>query len=203
VETGSLGWFFGAAGIGLGLGLQDIIGNFFGGIIMLLQRPIRVGDIVSVDADSGTVEDIKMRGTTLRTFDNTTVLIPNRQMLASRIQNMTYSMGYTRVRVDVGVSYDADPEMVRRILLDTAREHPQIVAEPEPAVLFQGYGASSLDFTLFCYTRELKRRMGIASEIRYTLFQHFKREGIEIPFPQQVIHVKGGGPPPGMSPTGA
>ena len=199
VETGSLGWFFGAAGIGLGLGLQDIIGNFFGGIIMLLQRPIRVGDIVTVDADSGTVEDIKMRGTTLRTFDNTTILIPNRQMLGSRIQNLTYSMGHTRIRVDVGVSYDAEPERVKQILLETAREHPQVVADPEPSVIFQAYGASSLDFSLFCYTQELRRRVGITSEIRYALLQRFKQEGIEIPFPQQVVHLKGGPPPPGLT----
>ena len=200
VETGSLGWFFGAAGIGLGLGLQDIIGNFFGGIIMLLQRPIRVGDIVTVGDASGTVEDIRMRGTTLRSFDNTTILIPNRQLLGSRIQNLTYSMAHTRVRVDVGVSYDADPELVRRLLVETARAHPKILAEPEPSVIFQGYGASSLDFTLFCYTRELRGRVGIASEIRYALFQRFQHEGIEIPFPQQVIHVKGGSAPPDMAP---
>ena len=169
---------------------------------MLLQRPIRVGDIVTVGDASGTVEDIKMKGTTLRTFDNMTILIPNRQMLASRILNMTYSMGHTRVRVDVGVSYDANPEQVKAILLETARAHPQVVAEPEPSVVFQGYGPSSLDFSLFCYTNELRRRVGIASEIRYALFQRFQREGIEIPFPQQVIHVKGGKLPPDMLPPG-
>ncbi len=195
VETGSLGWFFGAAGIGLGLGLQDIIGNFFGGIIMLLQRPIRVGDIVTVGDASGTVEDIKMKGTTLRTFDNMTILIPNREMLASRILNMTHSMGHTRVRVDIGVSYDAAPEVVEQILLETALAHEQVVSDPEPAVIFQGYGASSLDFSLFCYTHELRRRVVIASEIRYALFERLQREGIEIPFPQQVIHFKDGRPP--------
>jgi small-conductance mechanosensitive channel len=191
IETGSLGWFFGAAGIGLGLGLQDIIGNFFGGLIMLLQRPIRVGDIVSVAEASGTVEDIRMRGTTLRTFDNTTVLIPNRQLLGSRIQNLTHAMGHTRIRIDLGVSYDADPERVRTVLLETASAHEKIVDDPAPSVIFQGYGASSLDFSLFCYTRELRSRIGIASEIRYAVFRRFKKEGIEIPFPQQVVHYKG------------
>jgi potassium efflux system protein len=197
LSTDSLGWFLGAAGIGLGFGLQDVLGNFFSGLVMLLERPIRVGDVIQVGTDAGTVEAIRMRGTTIRTFDNMTVLIPNRQLLAERVTNMTYGMGYARVRIDVGVSYDADPERVRDLLLRAALAHPRILTEPPPAVTFQAYGESSLDFSLFCHTDDVRGRLGVASELRYEVLRRLRDAGVEIPYPQRDLHVRTPGPTPG------
>jgi small-conductance mechanosensitive channel len=197
MDTGSLGWFLGAAGIGLGFGLQDILGNFFSGLIMLLERPIRVGDVIQVGDAMGTVEEIRMRGTSIRTFDNTTVLIPNRQMLGERVTNLTYGLGHARLTIDIGVSYDSDVDRVRDLVLEVTRAHPDVLADPEPALVFSGYGDSALNFTLLCHTGQLRRRLGVASELRYQLFKRFREEGIEIPFPQMDLHVRSGvqGPP--------
>ncbi|MFV1959167.1 MAG: mechanosensitive ion channel family protein, partial [Planctomycetota bacterium] len=166
VDTSSLGWFFGAAGVGIGLGLQDIIGNFVSGLIMLLERPIRVGDVIQVGDALGKVEAIRMRGTVLRTFDNTTILIPNRQMLSERVTNRSYGMRYARVTVDVGVGYDADPARVQEILLSVARAEDDVLDDPAPWAAFMGYGPSSLDFSLRCNTGNVNGRLGLASRLR-------------------------------------
>jgi len=197
VDTSSLGWFFGAAGIGIGIGLQDIIGNFISGLIMLIERPIRVGDMVTIGDASGTVENIHMRGTVLRTFDNTTVLIPNRQLLGERVTNLTHGMAHTRMLIPVGVAYGTDTERVREVLLSVARDHPKVVGEPPPNVLLQDFGASSLDFTLVCYTNELRSRVAISSELRLEVLRRLQKAGIEIPFPQTDLHIRSGLPPVG------
>jgi potassium efflux system protein len=199
LDTASLGWFFGAAGIGIGLGLQDVIGNFFSGLIMLVERPIRVGDVVQVGEATGTVESIRMRGTTLRTFDNTTVLIPNRHLLAERVTNLTYGMGHTRVLVQVGVSYDTNPQRVREILLGVARLHDHVLGDPSPEVWLHGFGESALEFTLVAYTDQVRSRFAVASALRIALLNRLRAEGIEIPFPQREVRVRheGEGPAPG------
>jgi small-conductance mechanosensitive channel len=153
VETSSLAWVLGAAGVGLGLGLQDVLGNFFGGLVMLVERPVRVGDFVVVGDAAGTVEAIRIRGTLIRTPDNTTVLVPNRQMLSERVTNLSYGLQHRRLQVAVGVAYGTDPGRVREILLDLARRHPLVAATPAPFVQLQGFGPSSLDFVLFAHPR--------------------------------------------------
>jgi small-conductance mechanosensitive channel len=190
LSTSSLGWFMGAAGIGLGFGLRDILGNFFSGLIMLLERPIRVGDMIQVGDAAGTVEDIRMRGTAIRTWDNTRVLIPNQQMLGERVTNLSYKLGHSRITVNVGVGYDEDPHRVREILLEVARSHEDVMSDPAPVVRFQNFGNSSLDFTLLCHTTNVTSRVSIASDLRYRIFERFRKEEIEIPFPQQDIHIK-------------
>ncbi len=190
IETGSLGWFFGAAGVGIGLGLQDVIGNFFSGLIMLVERPIRVGDTVQVGETTGRVEDIRMRGTVIRTYENTSVTIPNRQMLGERVTNLSYGMGHTRLKIEVGVDYGEDPRRVRDLLLEVATQHSDVLADPEPTVWFMNFGASSIDFTLLCYTPRLTSRFAVASDLRYAIFETLRRHGISIPFPQLDLHVK-------------
>lgn len=195
IDTSTFGWFFGAAGVGIGFGLQDVIGNFISGLIMLVERPIRVGDWVTIGEATGTVEAIHMRGTTLRTFDNTTVLIPNRQLLGERVTNLTHGMTRARILIPVGVAYGSDTEVVRKILLDVATEHEQILDDPEPAVLFDAFGESSLDFRLVCFTSEIRSRLGISSALRLEILRRLGEAGIEIPFPQRDLHVRSGLPP--------
>ncbi len=197
IDTSSMGWFLGAAGAGIGFGLKDIIGNFISGLIMLVERPIRVGDNVQVGDAVGKVENIHMRGTVLRTFDNTTILIPNRQLLDERVTNLTYGMEHARVIVEVGVSYDADPRRVRELLLDVARDHPKVKDDPEPGVLFMDFADSCLLFRLVTYTAEVTGRFGVASELRTEIFERLGGAGIEIPFPQRDLHLKSGWPGPG------
>ncbi len=141
VDTGSLAWFLGAAGIGLGLGLQDVLGNFFSGLFMLVERPIRVGDLVEVGPTTGTVEAIRMRGTLLRTGNNTTVLVPNRQMMAERLTNLSHGLAYAMVEVKVTVEHGTDPAKVERVLLALARAHTSVVGDPSPVVRIVELGA--------------------------------------------------------------
>ena len=201
IDTSSFGWFFGAAGVGIGFGLQDVIGNFISGLIMLVERPLRVGDWVTIGDATGTIESIHMRGTTLRTFDNTTVLIPNRQLLGERVTNLTHGMARARIRLPVGVAYGSDPEVVRQILLGVARAHEWILDDPAPNVIFDAFGESSLDFFLVCHTDQIKERVGISSALRLEILRLLGEAGIEIPFPQRDVHVRSGGLPPTGEPS--
>ena len=189
LDVSSLGWFFGAAGVGIGLGLQDVIGNFVSGLIMLIERPIRVGDVVQVGDVLGTVEDIRIRGTVIRTFDNTAVTIPNRQMLGERVTNMSYAMQYARVKIEVGVAYEEDPKAVEQVLLDIAQAHPDVLDEPAPSVILSNFGPSSVDLTLICHTGKVTGRLGVSSTLRYQIFEALKARDIRIPFPQMDVHV--------------
>jgi small-conductance mechanosensitive channel len=189
LDTSSLGWFFGAAGVGIGLGLQDVIGNFFSGLIMLVERPIRVGDTVQVADVVGKVQDIRMRGTVIRTFDNTTVLIPNRQMLGERVTNLSYGLGHARVTVQVGVDGDADPRRVQELLLDVARGHADLLADPAPTVWFTNFAASSIDFTLVGFTAKVADRIEVASDLRQEVFGRLRQEGIGVSLPRMDVHL--------------
>ena len=191
VDMSSLSWFFGAAGIGLAFGLQDIIGNFVSGLIMLVERPIRVGDVVQVGTSTGTVEEIKMRGTTLRTFDNTTLLIPNSQMLGERVTNLTHGLGYARLKIPVIAPHDVDTDQMQEILLAAARANEDILADPAPFVWLSDFSPSSLDFTLVCFTGKTRGRFGVASKVRLAINEALHEAGIDIPKPKQELYVMG------------
>jgi small-conductance mechanosensitive channel len=191
VETSSLAWFLGAAGVGLGLGLQDVLGNFFSGLVMLVERPIRVGDFVAVGDAAGTVEAIRMRGTLIRTPDNTTVLVPNRQMLGERVTNLTYGADHRRLQVSVGVAYESDPDEVRRTLLAIADRHPLVLRDPAPFVQLTSLGESALDFTLFAQSRSPLEVFQVASDLRFEILARFRAAGIEIAFPRRDVHIHG------------
>ena len=190
IDTSAFTYFAGAFGVGLAFGLQDIFANFFAGLIMLLERPVRVGDTIEVGGSSGRVEAIKLRGTNIRTFDNTTITIPNREMIGARLTNLLRDMEFGRITVNVGVSYDSDPAKVERVLLQVARRHPNVLRDPEPFVRFTNFGDSSLDFVLRAYTDDVGGRWRIGSELRTSVFEAFDRADIEIPFPQRDLHIR-------------
>ena len=187
VDPSSLAWFVGAAGIGIGLGLQDVIGNFFGGLIMLIERPIRVGDFVRVGGTSGTVEAIRIRGTMLRTLENATVLVPNRQMLAERLTNLSYGIDRARIDVAVGVAQGSDPARVLAALCDTARRHPDVLATPDPWAEFARLGDASLDFVVYAYVRDPFAGGRVASELRVAIVAAFAAAGIELAPARRVV----------------
>ena len=180
----------GALSVGIGFGLQSIVNNFVSGLILLAERPIKVGDWVVVGQDQGFVRKISVRATEIETFDRANVVVPNSVLISEKVQNWTLHNNVGRISIDVGVSYDSDPERVKDILLEAAREHPQILTHPEPYVWFNNFGDSKLDFRLFSYALNITRQLGIQTDLRIAIFKKFREEGVQIPFPQSDVHFR-------------
>ncbi len=181
----------GALSVGIGFGLQTIVSNFVSGIILLVERPIKEGDWIEASGFSGTVKKISVRSTQIETFDRAMVVVPNSELIAGSVLNWTHSNETGRVRVSVGVSYDTDPKRVERLLLKVGKSHEMALKSPEPFVRFQQFGDSSLDFDLIIYVRNKNYMFQVRSELHYSIFELFKKEGIEIPFPQRDLNIKG------------
>ena len=193
INMSTLNILFGALGVGIGFGLQNIVNNFISGIIILFERPIKVGDRIEVGGVDGDVTDISARATTINTNDNITIIVPNSEFISSQVINWSHSDRNVRFRIPVGVSYKEDPEKIRSILLDVAEKHPGVLKKPETIVIFDEYGDSSLNFYLVVWTTDyINRPQLLKSELYYEIFKRFKKEGIEIPFPQRDLHLKSG-----------
>ncbi len=190
VNLASLALFGGALGIGIGFGLQTIVNNFVSGLILLAERPIKAGDWIKTSGGEGVVRRIKVRSTEIETFDRCTIIIPNSQLISEPVSNWFHATRMGRVRLPVGVSYDADPEVVSDILLKCAKAHPRALANPAPFVLFTGFGESSLDFELRVYIGDAGYMTSTASDLRYAIFRELRQAGIEIPFPQRDLHIR-------------
>ncbi|MGI9411175.1 MAG: DUF3772 domain-containing protein, partial [Hyphomicrobiaceae bacterium] len=180
----------GALSLGVGLGLQSIVNNFVSGLILLVERPVKVGDWIVVGDQQGYVRKISVRATEIETFDRAAVIVPNAEFISSAVQNWTHRNAMGRVVVAVGVSYNADPESVRDILLDIAKNTDGVLGYPEPFVAFEDFGASSLDFSLRCYIADVNGSLRAKTALRMAIFRRFQDEGIEIPFPQQDVHLR-------------
>lgn len=184
----------GALGIGVGFGLQAITNNLVSGLILLFERPIKIGDRIEVESVTGEVVNISARATTVVTNDNIAIIIPNSEFISSKVTNWSYTTRDVRFNVPIGVSYREDPEVVRKLLLEVADEHPGVLKDRKPDVLFQEFGESSLNFILRVWTRDYTDRPGVLrSELNYAISRKFREHGIEIPFPQRDIHIKSGG----------
>ena len=181
----------GALSIGIGFGLQNIVNNFVSGLILLAERPIKIGDWIVVGEHEGFVQRINVRATEVRTFQHSSVIIPNSELLSSALVNWTHKDAMARIEIPVGVSYGADVDLVRDTLVEVAASHPEAMPEPEPYVLFTAFGDSSLDFELRCFTPQAGRRVRIATAMRFEIVRLFRERGIEIPFPQRDVHVRG------------
>jgi len=180
----------GALSVGIGFGLQNIVNNFVSGLILLVERPVKVGDWVVVGAQEGIVHRINVRATELLTFQRASVIIPNAELLSSAVVNWTHKDPGGRVEIQVGVAYGSDPARVRDILLDVAKNHPECKKFPEPAALFIDFGDSALLFELRLFVPNIERRLIISSDIRFAIDAAFRAAGIEIPFPQTDIHIR-------------
>ncbi len=178
----------GALSVGIGLGLQDVVNNFVSGIIMLIERPIKVGDWVVIGNEEGEVKQINIRSTEVQTFNRASVIIPNSQVLSNSVINRTHENNWARYAVKVGVAYGSDVERVRELLLESATSHPKVAKKPAPYVLFQDFGESSLDFELRFYVSDINVGWTAPSDVRFIINKKFREEGIEIPFKQMVIH---------------
>ena len=182
----------GAFGVGIGFGLQNVVNNFVSGLILLFERPIQVGDTVELESLMGEVTRIGIRASTVRTFQGAEVIVPNGDLISKQVVNWTLSNRRRRVEIDVGVAYGTDPEQVIRILLDAAGQHPDVSSDPEPLVIFTGFGDSSLDFQLKCWVDRFELALSVASELRVAVNRALAQAGIEIPFPQRDINLRSG-----------
>lgn len=187
----------GVGGLAVALALQDTLANLFAGIYILAEKSIRVGDFVQLETgQEGYVEDITWRTTRIRMLLNNMVVIPNHKLTQSILTNYYLPERRMSLRLRVGVSYSSDPDAVERVLEEELRkavgEIPGLLGEPEPFVRFMpGFGESSLDFTLICGVEEVDDRYLVEHELRKRIFRRFREEGIEIPFPQRTVHLRG------------
>ncbi len=189
VDLTNLALVAGALSFGIGLGLQNVVNNFVSGIIILVERPIKVGDWVVVNDKEGIVKQINIRATELETWQKANVIIPNAEILSNYVTNYTHKDKYGRITVEVGVAYGSDTAKVTKILIDVAKNHQHIMSYPEPFVIFNNFGDSSLNFELKCFTANIFQKIHIASDMRYQIDKAFIENGIEIPFPQRVVHM--------------
>ena len=178
----------GALGVGIGFGLQNVVNNFVSGLILLFERPIRVGDKIQLAELFGTVKNIGMRASIVRTFQGAEVIVPNANLISAEVINWTLSDDRRRMELPVGVTYGTDPENVINILVEVAKEHPDVMSDPEPAALFRGFGDSSLDFQLRAWTRG--DFVQVSSDLLVAVNCALADAGIEIPFPQRDLHLR-------------
>jgi potassium efflux system protein len=190
LDWSKLQWIVAALGVGLGFGLQEIVANFVSGIIILFERPVRVGDTVTIGTLSGTVSNIKIRATTITDFDNREVLLPNKSIITENVTNWTLNDAVTRLVLSIGVAYGSDVEMVRKILFDVLSEHPDVLKTPPPTVFFMAHGDSSLNFELRLFVEAPVKRLPVTHDVNAAINAELNRHGIEIPFPQRDVHIK-------------
>lgn len=188
VDLTNIALVAGALSVGIGFGLQNIVNNFVSGLTLLVERPISVGDWVVIGAHEGRVKRISFRSTEIETWQRASVIIPNAEILSTAVVNWTFNDRTGRIEIPVGVAYGSDTAKVRGVLEACARAHPRILADPAPVALFRAFGESSLDFELRCFTDNVMERLAITSDLLFAIDRRFREEGIEIPFPQQVVY---------------
>ena len=180
----------GALSVGVGFGLQSIVNNFVSGLILLAERPIKVGDWIVTSGGAGYVKKISVRSTEIETFDRAAVIIPNSTLITDNVTNWTHGNKTGRIIVPIGVAYESDPEEVKEILLECARNHRMVLGRPEPVVYFMEFGASSLDFELRCFLADINYMLTVQSELRFEILAKLREANIGIPFPQREVLIK-------------
>jgi potassium efflux system protein len=190
VEPTQITLIGGALGVGIGFGLQAIVNNFASGLILLFERPIKVGDTIQVGTDFGEVKNMGLRATIIQTFDNAEIVVPNSDLVTGQVINWTLADRKVRVRVPVGVAYGSDVAKVIKILLDCAHRNPMVLSTPAPIAYFLAFGSSSLDFELRVWIPEFLEKIQVLSDLNQDIESEFDMNGIEIPFPQTDLHVR-------------
>jgi small-conductance mechanosensitive channel len=180
----------GALSVGIGFGLQSIVSNFVSGLILLAERPIRVGDQVVVKGESGWVRRVRVRATEIETFDRATVIIPNSEFITGVVMNWTHANTMGRFIVKVGVGYESDPAQVRDVLLAIAADHPKVLKTPGPWAQLTNLGESALDFEMGCMVADVGDRGAVKSDLHFEILKRFREKGIEIPYPQREVRMR-------------
>ena len=191
VNATSLAAFGAALGVGLGFGLQDIVKNFVAGIIVLLERPIMVGDRIQLEKIVGDVVEIRTRSTVVRTNDDVYLIVPNAKFISETVTNWSFRSNRVRVTVPVGVASQSNPREVEQALLAAAERSDNILRDPPPSVLFRAFGEYTLDFQLLCWTSVmLHKTPSLQSELNHLIWEELSRRGIEVPNPQRDLHIR-------------
>lgn len=183
-------WLAAALTVGLGFGLQEIFANFVSGLIILFERPVRIGDVVTIGDVSGVVSRIQIRATTIIDWDRKEYIVPNKEFVTGRLLNWTLSDTTNRVVIDVGVAYGGDTQQARELLLKVADEHTDVLKDPAPVATFEQFGDSTLNLRLRCYLPNLDNRLGTITQLHEDIDREFKKASIEIAFPQQDLHIR-------------
>jgi potassium efflux system protein len=189
VGWGNIQWLVAALGVGIGFGLQEIVANFISGLIILFERPIRVGDAVTVGDISGIVSKIRIRATSITSWDRKELIVPNKEFVTGRLVNWTFSDPILRVEIPVGIAYGSDTEMAKERMRKVAEANEKVLRDPPPSVLFMGFGESSLDFELRAHTK-FDTMLSVRDELNMAIDKAFREAGIEIAFPQRDIHIR-------------
>ncbi len=198
VNLSSLAVIAGALGVGIGFGLQNIVSNFVSGLILLAERPVALGDRIEVAGVAGEVRKISLRSTTVVTNDNIAVIVPNTDLITHAVTNWSHGDPKVQFRIPIGVAYGTDVERLKLLLLEIAAEHPKVLKAPAPSVYFESFGDSSLNFELGLWTEDMAHSpRRFRSEINFAIERKLRLGGIEIPFPQRVVHLR---PAPGAAP---
>jgi small-conductance mechanosensitive channel len=184
----------GALSVGIGFGLQSIVSNFISGLILLAERPIRVGDLIVVKGEEGYVRRIRVRATEIETFERASVIIPNAEFITGAVKNWTHANTTGRIIIKVGVAYDSDPDRVCEILLACAKEHPRVLDLPQSRALLLGFGESTLDFELRAFVDNVDAAMVTRSDLHLAILRRFRAAGIVMPCPQRDVRIVGGMP---------
>ena len=188
-QWSQLQWLVAALGVGIGFGLQEIVANFISGLIILFERPIRIGDIVTVGDTDGMVTKIRMRATTIRNWDRKELLVPNKEFITGRLLNWSLSDRVTRVMVTVGVAYGTDVEKAHALMREAAQEHARILEDPKPNLTFEGFGDNSLTLILRAFIDDLDFRLATITDLHKAINRKFQQAGISIAFPQRDLHL--------------
>ena len=180
----------GALSVGIGFGLQNLVNNFVSGLILLAERPIRVGDLVVVGGEEGYVRKISVRSTELETFDRAHVLIPNSYFVSEKVKNWTFRNNVRRIAIPIGVAYGSDPRQVQAMLLKVAGDNPDVLKTPEPAVTLDEFSSASVNFTLYAFIADITKTGSVRTELSMAILAAFNEAGIVIPFGQTDVAIR-------------
>jgi potassium efflux system protein len=195
IDLSSIALVASGLGIGIGFGLQNIVKDFVSGLVMVFDRPVQVGDFVDFGQVKGTVTRIGSRSTEIRTLDHVSIIVPNSRFLESEVVNWSHGNSLSRLQVPVGVAYSADPQAVKKTLLEVCQDYQDVLPSPSPQVFFMGFGDSALNFELMVWITQPHRQVIIKSDLYYLIEAALRHHGIEIPFPQRDLHVRSGSLP--------
>jgi potassium efflux system protein len=184
----SVQWLVAALGVGLGFGLQEVVANFICGLIVLFERPFRVGDTVTIGETNGTVSRIRIRATTIVDWDRKELIVPNKEFITGRLINWSLSDPIVRFTVTVGIAYGSDTELAEKLLLKVLDENPLVLKDPRPTAYFLGFGDNSLNFELRLFINNIDNRLPVQHELHKAIDREFRKTGIVIAFPQRDVH---------------
>lgn len=196
IDFTGLAVIFGFLSVGIGFGLQNITSNFVSGLIILLERPVKVGDRISVGDVQGEIRSINMRSSTIQTLDDITIIVPNSQLIESQVTNWSYGHRRMRIRIPIGVSYNSDLDTVVQALMDVACAHEKVLERPEPVVIFEEFGDSAWNLFLGAWIDDNRDYFTVKSELNMAIVHKFREKNIEIPFPQRDVNFRNAIPAP-------